>query len=432
MKRVLIIAYYWPPAGGSGVQRCLKFAKYLPEFGYSPIVYTCENPAAFTWDESLLRDVSPNLEVHKTRIYEPFELYKKVTGQGKDAKVTDVMVKGKTESLIQKAAIWMRGNLFVPDAKVGWVKPSIRYLKKYLEEHPVDVLLSSGPPHSVHLIAQRLNRDTGIPWVADFRDPWVNIYSNRFMKRTEKTNRRDLQLETSVLQQANAVTVVSPGLEHEFESRAQKVVKIFNGYDPSDIPAVRPNASKHFELTYTGNYKANQDLPELWLALSELQQEVPGFSDQFTLHLVGKVADNVLESIRKAGIEGLLKLTDSVPHSKAIQFMVDSALLLFPIPLDKTNKLILTGKIFEYLAAQSPILGIGPVDGNAAKVLRESDRSDMIDYQDREGMKQQIIRVFKSWQKEGKASKHGGTAHERFSRRGLTGSLAHLFNEILD
>ncbi len=430
MKRVLIIAYYWPPAGGSGVQRCLKFAKFLPQFGYEPVVYTCENPAAFTWDESLVKDVPEGIEVHKTRIAEPFELYKKITGQGKDAKVTDVMVKDKKESLVQKAALWVRGNLFVPDAKVGWVKPSIRYLKDYLRENPVDVILSSGPPHSVHLIAQALNTKFNIPWVADFRDPWVHIYSNRFMKRTERTERRDLALETSVLKQADAVTVVSPGLEAEFSDRAQKVVKVFNGYDPDDIPAERPSPSEYFELTYTGNYKANQDVPELWKALKELREELPDFQNQFRLHLVGKVASNVLESIRKAGIEGLLTFTESVPHSAAVQMMVDSSLLLFPIPIDKTNKLILTGKIFEYLASQSEILGIGPVDGNAAKVLAEAERHLMLDYADGAGMKERIKSAFLKWQSAGRAARHSGNAHEQFSREGLTGLLAELFNEI--
>lgn len=429
MKRVLIIAYYWPPAGGSGVQRCLKFAKFLPQFGWEPVVYTCENPAAFTWDHSLENDVPQSLEVHKTRIFEPFELYKKVTGQGKDAKVTDVMVQSGKESLIKHMAIWLRGNMYVPDAKVGWVKPSVKYLSAYLKEQPVDLILSSGPPHSVHLIAQKLNARFNIPWVADFRDPWTNIYSNRFMKRTAFTERRDRRLESSVLSQANAVTVVSPGLAQEFGDRAQRLVEIYNGYDPGDIPAARQKEKSEFHLRYTGNYKANQDLPVLWKVLSELKTEVPEFDTEFKLHLVGKVAGNIVDSIGAAGIEDLLLVTDSVPHLEAVQFMVDSELLLFPIPNDKTNKLILTGKIFEYLASRSEILGIGPVDGNAAKILREADRAEMIDYSDHEALKSRIRDSFERWKKSG-ALRHDGDAHARYSREGLTGELAQLFNEL--
>lgn len=430
MKRVLIIAYYWPPAGGSGVQRCLKFAKFLPQFDWEPVVYTCENPAAFTWDHSLEDDVPKGLEVHKTRIFEPFELYKKLTGQGKDAKVTDVMVQSDKESLVKRMAIWLRGNLYVPDAKVGWVKPSVKYLSKYLAEQPVDMILSSGPPHSVHLIAKKLHRSTNIPWVADFRDPWTNIYSNRFMKRTAFTERRDRRLETSVLAQANAVTVVSPGLAREFGDRAQQLVEIYNGYDPDDIPAARQQKNGAFSLCYTGNYKANQDLPELWAAIAELVDEVPEFTDSFELHLVGKVAGNVLQSIESAGIGQLLRLTDSVPHREAVQFMVDSDMLLFPIPHDKTNKLILTGKIFEYLASRSEILGIGPTDGNAARILNEASRAPMLDYSDRAGLKERIRSSFEKWKTSG-ALRHDGDAHERFSREGLTGQLAELFNELI-
>ncbi len=430
MKRVLIIAYYWPPAGGSGVQRCLKFAKFLPQFGWEPVVYTCENPAAFAWDPSLGRDVSEDLEIHRTRIFEPFGLYRKITGQGRDTKVMDVMVRSARESLIKRMAIWLRGNLYVPDAKVGWVRPSVKYLSAYLRHHPVDVILSSGPPHSVHLIAQKIHRRFDIPWVADFRDPWTNIYSNRFMKRTAFTERRDRKLETNVLHQADVVTVVSPGLAEEFGNRAQRMVQICNGYDPGDIPAVRQENRSHFELCYTGNYLANQDLPTLWRVLGELAMEMPEFSDRFRLHLVGKVAANVLKSIQTAGIEPLLRLTDSVPHSEAIQFMVNSELLLFPIPLDKTNKLILTGKIFEYLASRSEILGIGPTEGNAAQILWESDRHSMVHYDDGEAMKERIRKAFEHWLKTGKGLRHNGQAHEKYSRERLTQQLSELLHEL--
>ncbi|QTN38754.1 glycosyl transferase family 1 [Cryomorphaceae bacterium] len=431
MKRVLIIAYYWPPAGGSGVQRCLKFAKFLPEFDWEPVVYTCENPAAFTWDHSLEKDVPEDLEVHKTRIFEPFELYKKITGQGKDAKVTDVMVQTGQESTIKKAAIWLRGNLYVPDAKVGWVRPSVQYLTRYLRKNPVDMILSSGPPHSVHLIGQKLHKQFGTPWVADFRDPWTNIYSNRFMKRTAAAERRDLKHETSVLHEANAISVVSPGLEAEFGDRAQRVAQIYNGYDPDDIPTPSSVSREYFELCYTGNYKANQDLPELWSVIKELSAEIPGFSDEFRLHLVGKVANNVCNSLGDAGIDSMVRYTDSVPHQEAVEFMVDSELLLFPIPLDKTNKLILTGKIFEYLASRSEILGIGPVDGNAARILSDADRHGMIDYCDRAQLKDRLRTSFLRWKEKGSALRHDGDAHERYSRRGLTGQLAQLFNELV-
>ncbi|MCE2496265.1 MAG: glycosyltransferase [Flavobacteriales bacterium] len=430
MKRVLIIAYYWPPAGGSGVQRCLKFAKFLPQFGWEPVVYTCENPAAFTWDQSLLNDVPADLEVHKTRIFEPFELYKKLTGQGKDAKVTDVMVQGDKDSMVKRLAIWLRGNLYVPDAKVGWVKPSVAYLSKYLAEHPVDLMLSSGPPHSVHLIAKKLNKKFSIPWVADFRDPWINIFSNRFMKRTAFTERRDRRLETSVLSQAHAVTVVSPGLAHEFGDRARRLTEIYNGYDRDDIPAARQQKNSTFSLCYTGNYMANQDLPELWAVIAELKNELPDFAGLFRLHLVGKVAGNIVESIEAAGISELLQLTDSVPHREAVQYMVDSEMLLFPIPHDKTNKLILTGKIFEYLASRSEILCIGPVDGNAARILNEAGRTTMLDYSDRSALKQRIRSSFEKWKTSG-ALRHDGDAHKRFSREGLTAQLAELFNELI-
>ena len=177
MKRVLIITYYWPPSGGSGVQRWLKMSKYLPEYGWQPVIYTTENAEYPIVDPSLEKDVSPEAEVIRRPITEPYTFYKKFLGikQEETVKVGFTQEEKKKKSWKSGLSMWIRGNLFIPDARRWWVKPSVKYLKKYLQEHPVDAIISTGPPHSMHLIAMKLKEATGLPWIADFRDPWTEI-----------------------------------------------------------------------------------------------------------------------------------------------------------------------------------------------------------------------------------------------------------------
>lgn len=196
-KRVLIISYYWPPTGGSGVQRWVKFAKYLPSEGWQPVIYTPLNPEAITVDESLISEIPPEVEVIKRKIFEPYNIYRALTGKkGRTAQSGEVNpINSQKKSFTQKVSMWIRGNMFIPDPRCFWIGPSVRFLKKYLKEHPVDVIVSTGPPHSMHLIARKVARSTGIPWVADFRDPWTKMFYFKHLALSPWAERKHARLE---------------------------------------------------------------------------------------------------------------------------------------------------------------------------------------------------------------------------------------------
>ena len=235
MKRLLIITYYWPPTGWSGVQRWVKFSKYLPESGWQPVVYTPENPEQLARDESLLADIPACAEVVKTHITEPYEIYRRLTG-GKKGEGEVNPVNAQRKNWKQRLSLWVRGNCFVPDPRIGWVRPSVRFLKKYLAEHPVDAVVTTGPPHSVHLIGLGQKKALGLRWIADFRDPWTEMFYYKHLGLGPAADRRHHRLEQAVLDGADTVISVSPPVAADFQSRTNTpVVLITNGFDEDDF-----------------------------------------------------------------------------------------------------------------------------------------------------------------------------------------------------
>ena len=207
MRRVLVISYYWPPSGGSGVQRWVKFVKYLPSEGWEPVVFAPENADYPALDPSLASEIPADIKVLRGRIWEPYAAYRKLTG-AKSTEVTEISSGKKTFK--QRLSLWIRANLFVPDPRIGWVKPSVKTLLQYLQEHPVDAIVTTGPPHSVHLIGQKLHKATGIPWIPDFRDPWSRMYYLRYLPMTAATWRKLRAQEQAVLDECSTVLTCTP------------------------------------------------------------------------------------------------------------------------------------------------------------------------------------------------------------------------------
>ena len=277
MKRVLIISYYWPPTGGSGVQRWVKFAKYLPSEGWQPVIYTPENPEQLAVDASLEAEVPAEAEVIRRRILEPYGIYKKLlrrSGHSKEA-VEVNPVNAQNKSFVQKVAMWVRGNFFRPDPRCLWITPSVKFLKKYLEEHPVDLIVSTGPPQSMHLIGRRLSLETGVPWIADFRDPWTKIFYFKHLSMTGATKRWHHKMEKKVLDDATAVVAVSPLVQQEFQAMTLTPVELItNGYDECDFPAGKCEEAaggpgREFTITHTGLFAADGNPTVLWEVLAE-------------------------------------------------------------------------------------------------------------------------------------------------------------------
>ena len=300
MKRALIITYYWPPSGGSGVQRWLKFAKYLPSEGWQPVIYTPENPDLFSIDESLLSDIPEEAEIIKTRILEPYGIYRKLTGSKGQIKVESNPGNGGKRSILKKISMWIRGNFFMPDPRCLWIRPSVRFLKKYLKEHPVDVIVSTGPPQSMHLIARKVSLATGIPWVADFRDPWTKIFYFKHLSLSRWAEKKHHKLEQSVLDDATAIVAVSPLVQNDFaKATSTPVHLVTNGYDENDY--LEPVSSDgNFNVVHTGLLTAEGNPVELWKTLGAKCSNDKRFSERFRLILAGKTDEKVLQSIRNA------------------------------------------------------------------------------------------------------------------------------------
>lgn len=396
MKKVLIITYYWPPSGGAGVQRWLKFVKYLREYGWEPIVYTPENPEPPDVDETLFKDIPENLTVIKKPVWEPYTLYKLLTGKKKDKRVTHGFLRedGRT-NFPEKVSVWIRGNLFIPDARCFWIKPSIRFLAEYLRSNPVDVIVSSGPPHSMHLIALGLKKKLSIPWLADFRDPWTEIDFYDKLMLTSFAHNKHKRLEKQVLITADKVVTVGSHLAGRFENTGgRNVMVITNGYDEDDFNFLPLKVEDLFTITHIGSINKDRNPEELWQAISELCSENEEINKKLRLRFVGKVDFSLKESLARNGLTDRTSLLPYMRHEDALKLAASSAVLLLLINQTPNQKGIITGKIFEYLATTRPILCVGPSDGESATIIRELEAGNCYDYDNMKSLKAGVIKMF--------------------------------------
>ena len=438
MKRVLVITYYWPPTGGSGVQRWVKFAKYLPSEGWQPVIYTPENPEQLAVDHSLEADIPEGTEIIKTRITEPYELYKKFlrrSGHSKEA-VEVNPVNAQNKSFAQKAAMWVRGNLFRPDPRCLWIRPSVKFLKKYLEEHPVDLIVSTGPPQSMHMIGRLLSRETGLPWIADFRDPWTKIFYFKHLSMTKATEKWHQKMERKVLDEASAVVAVSPLVQQEFQSMTRTPVELItNGYDECDFPDMKDTGAtggpdKDFVITHTGLFAADGNPTLLWDVLSEMCAEDSVFKKALKIRLVGKTDTQILEAITESGLEENLTDLGYQPHSTAIEEQRKASILILPLRKEPEYKAVLPGKLFEYLASGRPVLGIGQPDGAMSMILNKTNTGVVVDWEDKISMKKYIDDCWKA-HLDGNLTINDGEI-SAFTRRNLTRQMAELFDKVTE
>ena len=428
MKRALVITYYWPPAGGSGVQRWVKFAKYLPSEGWQPVIYTPENPDFSSIDESLLKEIPSEAEIIKRPIIEPYGIYRKLTGSKGQIKIEANPVRAGRGSTLKRLSMWVRGNLFMPDPRCLWIGPSVRFLKKYLRDHPVDVIVSTGPPQSMHLIARKVSLATGIPWVADFRDPWTKIFYFKHLRLGKWAEKKHHTLEQQVLDDATAVVAVSPLVQQEFASMTSTPVHLVtNGYDESDyVEEVAQDSN--FNVVHTGLLTAEGNPVELWKALGEKCTKDADFASKFRLVLAGKTDKKVLEDIKAAGLDQYLTDYGYIDHDKAVPLQRSASILILPIREEPETKAILPGKLFEYLAARRPILGVGTSEGAMATVLQQTGAGKIFNWDDSEDISTYIDHVWNN-AKDGKEIIPDADI-EKYSRRMTTKRMVELFNSI--
>lgn len=423
MKKVLIITYYWPPAGGPGVQRWLKFVKYLPEFGIQPVVYIPENPTYPITDEALAADVSNKAIIVRKKLFEPYALAS-VFFKGKVKKMSaGIIPNSRKQSFAEKIALWIRGNVFIPDARVFWVGPSVRFLSKYIAENGIDTIITTGPPHSLHLIGRRLREKLGVKWFADFRDPWTTIGYQKDLKLSAFSETIHKKLERKVLRQADRIIVTSKATKTDFARITNKPIDVItNGFD-SEAFVPMPLDTK-FSLAHIGSLLSERNPVFLWQVLAELVNEVPGFSEHFELKLIGTLSPEVLESIHLYQLDAFVKNPGYVPHSQAVAQQRSSQVLLLIEINSLHTKSIIPGKLFEYMASGRPILAIGPNGSDFADIIAETNTGVFVDYAAKGKLKSTIIDYYETFLEGDLRANPVGLQH--YSRRNLTQKLAAL------
>lgn len=427
MKKVLIITYYWPPGSGPGVQRFLKFSKYLRDYGWEPLILTVKNGTYPNQDESLINDIPNGVKVFKTKTFEPFSLYSLLTGKKTNSKLSG-SIGLSNKSLVQRLFLYIRANFFIPDARKGWNSYALKKAQQIIKDEGIDAIITTGPPHSTHLIGKKLKKWFQLPWIADFRDPWTTVFYNSIFPRSMATKRQDKKLEDIVLNEADMVTVVSKGMFDEFSDRATSICTIYNGFDEADFVHKTPIRPEKFVISHVGNFYDSQNVECLWRCIRDLTEENDSFKSHLQLNFVGNVHHEVIDSIEAFGLSSYVTQKGFLSHDKAIEQMMSSATLLFLIPKSENNHLIITGKLFEYLASSKPILAIGP-SGNASVILSESERGIMMAYDNYGYMKQQILSHYKGWLENTSFTKNTDKINQ-FSRKKLTELLAKQLDSI--
>jgi hypothetical protein len=435
VKKILIITYYWFPAGGPGVQRWLKFVKYLPEFSWKSVIFTPENPSYPLIDESLEKDIPKDLEVIKTKIWEPYKFAEKLNKNNKKFKAGQFDTH-ENQSWKSKLSIWIRGNFFIPDARIFWVKPSVKFLKKYLVENHFDAVVTTGPPHSLHLIGLELKKEfPSLKWLADFRDPWTEISYYNHLKLTKSSDKKHRILEEKVLKTADITLATSFTDAENFKKKGANAFCITNGFDDDEIQDFKIiNSQKDegfvnkFTLSYIGVLEQLRNPQILWQVLEKILEENEDFRNNFILKTVGKIDDKIFDKIEKTILRNYIQNIGYIPHGEALEEMKKSSLLLITnFPSDK-SKGIIPGKIFEYLASGKQIISFGPKNADVETVLKSTNSGKHFSYEDFEGVKKFILEKFGDWK--------NGIIHrniqniDEFSRRNITNKLVNILDEI--
>ena len=427
MKKVLIVTYYWPPAGGPGVQRWLKFVKYLPGYGVEPIVYVPENPHYPLKDESLLAEIPSGIKLLKKPIFEPYAFAEVFSKKDTRSISSGIIPKEQKQGLLQKLMLYIRGNFFIPDARKFWIKPSVKYLEAYVQEHKIDALITTGPPHSMHLIGLQLKEKTGVNWIADFRDPWTQIGYHNKLKLTKASQKKHEELEKEVLQKADIILTTSFTTRQEFQEKTNRPVEVItNGYDVEQVEKL-PMDEK-FSLSHIGSLLSGRNPENLWQAISELIAENADFAANFQLKLIGAVGEPVLERIEKYGLKDWLQVKRYVSHSEALQLQKSSQLLLL-IEIDsKETKGIIPGKLFEYMVSERPILAVGPEEADMGRILRETNTGSFFLYSQKKEIKAFLLEKYDLFKKGNLKSFPIGL--QQYSRKALTGKLVQQIQKL--
>lgn len=427
MKKVLIITYYWPPAGGPGVQRWLKFVKYLPGFDIEPIVYIPENASYPIIDEELCNEVNPEVEVLTQPIKEPYKIARFFSKKSTQNISSGIIPDERKQSLSEQLLLFIRGNFFIPDARIGWVKPSVEYLSEYIKINPIDIIITTGPPHSLHLIGKQLKEQFNIPWIADFRDPWTTIGYHKKLKLTTSAAQKHKTLEKEVLNEADRILVTSPSTKKDFKQITQQPIDVItNGYDIEHIE--KKPLDKKFTIAHIGSLLSDRNPRVLWKALAELIKNNPDFKQDFELKLAGKVSTQILNTLDEFKLSPYVNNMGYISHQQAItEQRTSQVLLLLEIDSEETRAII-PGKLFEYMAAERPILAIGPEKSDVEALIKQTNTGQYFCYDEKDRIAECIEKMYQQYS-ENKLKSYG-IGLQYFSRKRLTQKLAEIIHQM--
>ncbi|MFK8298102.1 glycosyltransferase family 4 protein [Capnocytophaga cynodegmi] len=423
MKKVLIITYYWKPAGGPGVQRWIKFVKYLRDFGVEPIVYVPENPMYPMIDKQMGEDLPADIQVIKQPIWEPYGLAS-LLSKNKTQKISSGIIPRKKVSFIEKMMLWVRGNLFIPDARKFWVKPSVKFLSKFIQENEIQTIITTSPPHSIHLIGYHLKKESPqLKWISDFRDPWTTIGYHKDLRLTKWAANQHKFLEKEILQTSDLVITTSFKTKKEFSLLTNKPIHtITNGYDIQTY--TKRNLSEKFLISHIGSLLSDRNPKILWKVLADLVAENESFAQDFELCFAGKISNEILEYLVTLGLSNYITNKGYISHKKAIELQNQSQILLLIEINSKETEGIIPGKLFEYMISGRPILAIGPEHWDAAQIVKDTNTGEFFRYDDYQEIRETILKWYNFYKRGELKSNPIGLAP--YSRKNLTQKLAEL------
>ena len=429
MKKVLVITYSWPPAGGIGVLRCLKFVKYLRDFGWEPIVLTAENPSYQFIDHDNVKEIPDGIEIHKVPIFEPINAFKKITGRKKETPLQNITNNSeKKRSIIDKFGMWVRGNFFIPDARSAWIKPCLRYIDHYLENNHIDAILTDGPPHTNTVIGMRISQKHNIPWLADFQDPWtqVDYYSELYIgKRADKIHRA---LEQEVFQTAKKITIASPSWKKDLESIGGKNVDvIYYGYDDTDFTEFSAKQEDSLVIFHGGLLGQDRNPEVFFSVLNELINLYPLIRSKLKLKFAGEVDLTVKNSLKKHHLLEYTELMGMIPRKQVIKEYEKASLLLLPINKADNAAGRIPGKLFEMLRTGKNILVLGPDDGDVKSIVEKEKRGRSFEYGDKDLLMTYLTDILLN---NSETTNTQGNI-DRYSNKMITGKIAKYLDEMI-
>jgi len=423
-KKVLIITYYWPPAGGSGVQRWLKFSKYLRGFDIEPVIYTIDNPSYPILDKSSESEIPKDLEILKQAIFEPNSM---LSFFGRNNKKESAGFLNPNPTFFGSIIQYIRANYFIPDARKFWIQPSVNFLSNYLENNHIDAIITTGPPHSMHLIGLELKKKLGIKWISDFRDPWTEIDYFQQLPLTKKATKKHQDLEQEVLRKSDMVVVVGETMKEKFLKHTKRIEVLTNGFDTIEDLSTQKLDEK-FSITHVGLMNSDRNPTILWEVLNEISNTNLNFKNDLRIKLIGKLDDAVIQDL-KVFDHNTIETIPYLDHKDVSKYQASSQVLLLSINEVPSAKGIITGKIFEYLQAKRPILAIGPEDGDAAMILKNTNAGTIIGFKNKTVLKATILNLYKDY-KEGVLFVKSINI-EQYHRKNITSQLAEVIKKVV-